>query len=304
MRCGTTFALAALVWIGFPGLSLAQAIVEERLAEGQPPIVLAHRTAVFGDHPENTLAWLEAGIECGVDMLHINPQRTADGQYILMHDQTLNRTTNVESVYPEGAPGGPTREQRAGLDYVGDYTLEEIRRLQVTNAADGRAHPVPTLSEAIELVDGRTLLLLGLKGYEVESLAATLAQHDTENLQFFELYYSGTNQSKLRELAEATGVSVAVTLFRSTDYLADLEGIYDQLGPHLRTVSAGMPRITPEFLMRVEELGLHLIVSGRQSGEDFALVEGANPEPWRTVLDMGYSVFTGRPVEVLNLLGR
>jgi glycerophosphoryl diester phosphodiesterase len=304
MRYTSNFAIAAFVLFGLTEMPLAQVNVEARLAEGQPPIVLAHRTAVFGDHPENTLAWLEAGIERGVDMLHINPQRTADGQYILMHDQTLNRTTDVERVYPEGAPGGPTRQQRAGLDYVGDYTLEEIRRLQVTNASDGRTHPVPTLSEAIDLVDGRALLLLGLKAYEVESLAATLQQHDTENLQFFELYYSGTDQSKLRELAEATGVSVAVTLFRSTDYLADLEGIYDQLGPHLRTVSADIPRITPEFLTRTDELGIHLIISGRQSGEDYALVEDANPEPWQALLDMGYSVFTGRPDEVLNLLGR
>jgi glycerophosphoryl diester phosphodiesterase len=132
-------AIAAFVLFGLTEMLLAQVNVEARLAEGQPPIVLAHRTAVFGDHPENTLAWLEAGIERGVDMLHINPQRTADGQYILMHDQTLNRTTDVERVYPEGAPGGPTRQQRAGLDYVGDYTLEEIRRLQVTNASDGSA---------------------------------------------------------------------------------------------------------------------------------------------------------------------
>lgn len=304
MRCTPIFSIAAFILFALAEKPLAQVSVEERLAEGQPPIVLAHRTAVFSDHPENTLAWLEAGIERGIDMLHVNPQRTADGQYILMHDQTLNRTTDVESVYPIGAPDGPTREQRAGQDYVGDYTLEEIRKLQVINAADGSVHPVPTLSEAIELVDGRALLLLGLKAYEVESLAATLEQHDTENLQFFELYYSGTNQSKLRELAEATGVSVAVTLFRSTDYLADLEGIYDQLGSLLWTVSTDMQRTTPEFLMRADELGIHLIISGRRSGEDFELVEDANTEPWQALLDMGYSVATARPDEVLNLLGR
>ena len=120
MRYTSIFSIAAFVLFGLAVMPFAQVSVEARLAEGQPPMVVAHRTAVFGDHPENTLTWLEAGIERGVDMLHINLQRTADGQYILMHDQTLNRTTDVESVYSEGAPGGPTREQRGGQDYVGD----------------------------------------------------------------------------------------------------------------------------------------------------------------------------------------
>jgi len=304
MQRGFAFSIAALLLLWLPGLSFAQVSVEGRLAEGLPPLVIAHRSAVLGGHPENTLAWVEHGIERGVDMLHINPQLTADGNYVLMHDQTLNRMTDVERVYPDGPPGGPTRAQRGGLDFVRDYTLEEIRRLQIADGEDGGAHPVPSLSEAIEQVGGRTLLLLGLKSYDIQGLASILRQHESQNLMIYELYYSGTDQSRLRELAELSGVPVGVSLFRSTDYLADLEGIRDQLGPHLRMLTVGARGLTPEFLSRVDELGLHLAISGWRTGEDYALIEDLNPDPWQTVLDSGHSISTDQPDAVLQLLGR
>jgi glycerophosphoryl diester phosphodiesterase len=304
MRYRYGFSVAVLALLIFPEASLAQVSVEERLADGQPPIVIAHRSAVLGGHPENTLAWLEAGIERGVDMLHINPQRTADGQYILMHDQTLNRMTDVESVYPEGAPRGPTRNQRGGRDYVGDYTLEEIRRLSVFNAKDGNVYSVPSLSDAIELVDGQTLIALGLKSYDIESLARTLQQHETHNLLLFELFYTGTNQSTLRELAEMTNLDVGVALFRSQNYHSDLEGIWAQLGPHLQMVSVGSAGLTPEFIARVEELDLHLAISGWAKTEDTALVDRDDQGPWLAVMNSGYSAVTDYPDLVLRLLSR
>jgi len=294
--------LFAMTWL--PGLSLAQNAIEQNFAHDQPQIVIAHRSAEMAGSPENSLAWIEYGIGRGVDMVHINPQLTADGKYVLMHDPTLNRTTDVETAFPEGPPTGPTREQRGGLDYVRDYTLEEIQRLHIVGAGDASTHKVPTLSEAIDLVDGRTLIALGLKSYEIDSLAQTLRPHDTKNLLLFELYFSGTDQSKLRELAEATGLGVGVALFRSRDYLMDLEGILAQLGPHLRMVSVGSARLTPEFLARVEELHLHLAISGWSNTEDSALVDGDDPGPWLAVLNSGYSAMTDYPEVVLELLSR
>ncbi len=254
--------------------------------------------------PENSLAWIAYGIERGVDMLHINPQLTADGQYVLMHDPTLNRTTDVESVYPEGPPAGPTRVQRGGLDYVRDYTLEEIQRLHIVGTEDGSTRTVPTLGEAIDLVDGRTLIALGLKSYEVDSLAQALQPHDTRNLLLFDLYFSGTDQSTLRALAEETGLGVGVALYRSQNYLLDLEGIVAQLGPHLRMISVRSARLTPDFIARVQDFGLHLVISGWATGEDSALVDRDDPGPWRAVLSGGYSAMTNYPDVVLQLLSR
>ena len=108
----------------------------------------------------------------------------------------------------------------------------------------------------------------------------------------------------LRELSEATGIAVSVALFRSNDYLADLEHIYGQIGPALKLVGVDHDVVTPEFLARVAELGLRIGVSGWNTGEDFALAEETNPGPWAEAIDLGFVLSTDRPDLVLELLNR
>ena len=296
----TLIAVAVLVPAGLD----AQARIDDRFSEGRPPVVIAHRSAAMGGFPENSLAWIDHAIGRGIDMVHINPQLTADDTYVLMHDPTLNRTTDVESVFPDGPPGGPTRVQRGGKDYVRDYDLSEIRTLKLVNGTDGGVHSVPTLGEALDLVDGRLLVRLGLKSYEVENLAAALAGRDTRNMLFFELYFSGTDQSKLRRLMEETGIDASVSLFRTRDALGDLDGIAGQLGPGLRLVSVDSAQLTPEFIARARELGVTVAISGWDGPEDAALLRDADPGPWRALLERGFAASTDQPDLLLDLLGR
>ena len=295
--------------LSFLGISVAERVhaqvsFSDRFAEGTSAAVIAHRSAIMGDFPENTLGWIGYAIERGVDVIHINPQLTADDNYILMHDNTLNRMTNVERVYPNGPPSGPTREQRGGRDYVRDYTLEEIKRLQIMGPEDGPASEVSSLDEAIEFIDGRILVLLGLKSYEVESLARALGRYDTRNLMFFELYYSGTDQTKLRNLADMSGVGVSISPYASSDYLTDLEGIYSQLGPTLKSYWVDKSGLSPELIARMNQLGLFVIYSGWDGPEDYAIIEKGDPLPWRIILDQGLAAATDQPDLVLEILGR
>lgn len=258
----------------------------------------------MGGFPENTLAWLQYGIERGVDAVHINPQKTADGHYVLMHDNTLNRMTDVAEVFPVGPAGGPTREQQGGRDYVGYYTLDEIKRLHVVGGDPAEELDVPTLEEALHFINGRMIVLLGLKSYDTPTLAAALQSQDTRNVLLFELYVSGTDQSGLRELAETTGLGVDVVLYQSRDYLADLNGIFGQLGTSLRGVHVRSSGLTPEFLHRLQELGVRHFISGWDGAEDFALVEKGDPDPWRAAIANAPGVLTDHPDSVLKLLGR
>ncbi len=300
---GWTATLAGLIaFLCLPEISAAQVSVKDRFSEGRPTVVVAHRSAVMGGAPENTLAWLGYAIERGVDAVHINPQKTADGHYVLMHDNTLNRMTDVEEVYPEGPSGGPTRIQQGGKDFVGYYTLQEIGQLHVM--AGGENLPVPTLEEALDFIDGRAIVLLGLKNYDIASLAAVLQGRATHNVLLFELYYSGTDQSKLRDLAAATGLGVDVALFGSRDYLKDLNGIQDQLGSALRGVHVKSAGLSPEFKSRLKDLDLQLFISGWDGGEDYALVDNGNSGPWLEAISAGSGVLTDQPDEVLRLLGR
>jgi glycerophosphoryl diester phosphodiesterase len=104
-------------------------------------MVTAHR----GDWryaPENSLPAIENAIKMGVDIVEIDVQRTKDGQFILMHDATLDRTTT-------------------GKGNVADWTLDSIRTLRLKNGCATRTREkVPTLEEALLLVNGRVLIAL------------------------------------------------------------------------------------------------------------------------------------------------
>jgi len=81
------------------------------------PLVIAHRGA-RSLAPENTLAACRAAREVGADGWECDVHMTKDGELVLMHDNTLSRTTDACAVFPGRAPW-----------LVSDFTLEEIRQL-------------------------------------------------------------------------------------------------------------------------------------------------------------------------------
>jgi len=80
-------------------------------------LVVAHRGA-RSLAPENTLAAGRKAFEVGADAWEIDVHMTRDGRLVVIHDDTLARTTNVEQLFPDRKPW-----------YVCDFTLDEIRRL-------------------------------------------------------------------------------------------------------------------------------------------------------------------------------
>lgn len=114
---------------------------------GTEVLVVAHR----GDWryaPENSLAAIENAIKLGVDVVELDIQKTRDGQLILMHDRTLDRTTT-------------------GKGKVSEWTLDSIRTLKLKNGiAIKTIHKVPTLEEALLTAKGRIMINLD-KAYDV-----------------------------------------------------------------------------------------------------------------------------------------
>ncbi len=104
-------------------------------------LVVSHR-ADWRGFPENSLAAIESAIQIGVDIVELDLQMTADGELILMHDETLNRTTT-------------------GKGRVDELTLDSIRHFKLRNGVNIRTnHPIPTLREALLLCKGRVLINL------------------------------------------------------------------------------------------------------------------------------------------------
>ena len=123
------------------------------------PAIIAHRGAC-GYLPEHTLPAAELAHTFGADYIEQDVVLTSDGIPIVLHDVTLELTTNVAALFPE-------RHRDDGLFYVIDFTLEEIKTLNAHERTDGQGNPVfpgrysgtgvefkvPTLAEEIETVD-------------------------------------------------------------------------------------------------------------------------------------------------------
>ncbi|MFI7533248.1 glycerophosphodiester phosphodiesterase [Streptosporangium sp. NPDC049376] len=123
-------------------------------AAARPVSVVAHRGA-SAYAPENTVTAFELAREQRADLFELDVQESRDHELVVVHDTTLNRTTDVERVFPSRSPWR-----------VGDFTLAEIRRLDAGSwfAAKYRDERVPTLGEALRAMDGSGLgLLLEIK---------------------------------------------------------------------------------------------------------------------------------------------
>lgn len=99
---------------------------------------IGHRGAA-GHGPENTLATIQKGIALGVDFVEIDLRRTADGVLVVLHDETVNRTTN-------------------GKGRVDHLSLQEVKKF---NAGNGEH--IPTLKEVLKVAAGEAGLMLELK---------------------------------------------------------------------------------------------------------------------------------------------
>ena len=124
--------------------------------------LVAHRGA-SAYAPEHTIEAYKLALEQGADYVEQDLAVTKDGVLVCIHDLTLNRTTNVEDVFPDRFVEDPVKKQRQWL--VGDFTLAEIKRLDAGswfNAKFAGAR-IPTFQEAIDAVAGRAGLYPELK---------------------------------------------------------------------------------------------------------------------------------------------
>ena len=109
--------------------------------------ITGHRGAPL-EEPENTLLSFRRALELGVAAVELDVQLTREGRLAVIHDETLDRTTN-------------------GHGLVKDFTLAELQRLDA-----GKGETIPALEEVLELVRGRAGLLVELK--QREAAAALL----------------------------------------------------------------------------------------------------------------------------------
>jgi glycerophosphoryl diester phosphodiesterase len=130
--------------------------VANRWLAADRPLVIAHRGHSV-EVPEQTLAAYTAAADLGAHMIEADVQCSRDGRLVMMHDTTLDRTTNGH---------GP----------VADRTFAELRELDAGGwfSATYAGEPIPSLDEVFELARDRGLALcLEVKGDTREVTAHT-----------------------------------------------------------------------------------------------------------------------------------
>ena len=114
------------------------------------PLVISH-AGCAGHAPENTVAGVRRAIELGADAVEVDVQISADGIPVVIHDNTVDRTTD-------------------GTGSVQTATLEELRRLNAAAAYSGwpQREQIPTLAEVVQETSGRILLVIEIKHVDIE----------------------------------------------------------------------------------------------------------------------------------------
>jgi glycerophosphoryl diester phosphodiesterase len=109
----------------------------------------------MGSMPENSLAGIAAALADGADGVEIDVRATADGELVLMHDDSLQRTT------------GDPRE-------LSSVTLDELRALRLLPLQPyAETEPPPTLAEALQAVAGRAILVVEVKQAGIHDAVAS-----------------------------------------------------------------------------------------------------------------------------------
>lgn len=112
----------------------------------QRPLIIAHRGAPE-TAPENTLAALRAAMDMQSDVLEIDVRQTRDGYFVVMHDGSVDRTTD-------------------GSGTVERTTLAELQRLDAGSWFDPAfaGERIPTLNDVLAILDSTTILIVEFKG--------------------------------------------------------------------------------------------------------------------------------------------
>jgi glycerophosphoryl diester phosphodiesterase len=168
-----------------------------------PVLIIGHR-GFSAAAPENTQASFKKAMEVGVDMIELDVHLSKDGQVVVIHDGTLNRTTN-------------------GKGKVVSYTLNELKQLDAGSwfGSQFSGERIPTLKEVLELTRGQVLLCIELKGgdlgqYTLKDLADRSLQEVEKAGMLSQVLFASFDLSAIERIREKNpGIPVALIYSKS-----------------------------------------------------------------------------------------
>lgn len=203
----------------FAGIALLAALISVALAATadtnpafaplpslkHPIAVIAHRAGA-GIMPENTLAAIRNAIRLGVDYVELDIRATSDGQLVIMHDGTVDRTTNGKGAVKQ-LDFSTIRTLDAGLKFhVGEYAGEKI----------------PTFDEVLELCHGKVHIYVDHKEAPTTQMFEAIKKYGMEKEV---VVYNGTRAlQEWKKVAPHIPVMPSLpTQYRKTGGVAEYE---------------------------------------------------------------------------------
>lgn len=125
-------------------------------------LVSAHRGGPQPKFPENCIATFENTLKHTYAIMEIDPRYTKDGEIVVHHDATLDRTTT-------------------GKGRVADMTLQELKKLRLKDTQGiVTDFQIPTLDEVLRWAHGKTVLVLDQKDVPIEARVRKIEAHQAE----------------------------------------------------------------------------------------------------------------------------
>ncbi len=236
-----------------------------RWTPGRAPLVSAHRGGPSAGLPENSLAAFDHALNFAPALLEVDVRPTADGRLVLLHDETLERTTT-------------------GTGRLDAQTFDAVRQLRLR---DGRgtmtSFRVPTLGEALAWSEGRAVLLLDVKpGASFERVVAAVRAAGAESRAVV-IVYSLADHRAIAALAPELVVSTPAETMEQVDALL-ASGL--DLSRAVAFAGVGVP--DPAVVERLHGAGI--LVQAATFEMDVAALAAADPALYAPFFAAGVDV--------------
>lgn len=146
-------------------------IISEFNNSTNPNVLVAAHRGDWRHAPENSIKGIENCIKMGVDIVEVDVRKTKDGELVLIHDVTIDRTTN-------------------GKGKISDHTLDELKQLYLRNHQGGKDvdltdQRIPTLKEALQTSKGKIMVNLDKAYGLMKDIYPLLKETGTLNIAIF-----------------------------------------------------------------------------------------------------------------------
>jgi glycerophosphoryl diester phosphodiesterase len=241
-----------------------------------PPV--KHRVAVICHRggsalaPENTLAAFRKAIKLGADYVEMDVRATHDGGLVLMHDRTVDRTTN-------------------GTGAVADLDLDALRRLDAGSkfSPDFAGTKVPTFANALDLCHGRINIYLDHKAGPIRQIVKLLREHEMLHQV---VIYDGLDQAREWKRL-APGLPVMFSPPDQYRQVKDIPDLVRLLGAEV--LDGHFLEWTPALVRAAHQAGAKVYVDN--------LTVGDNDDGYRHSIDLGVDgIQTDHPDKLLAFL--